>query len=91
MVKDDLALTLHRIITQTQTPDEELLSALEAYTSHLATTTKALLLREKAAKRMLQRYEAAGPGMEDIAARYARVCKETEDIKGEIEMLGAKT
>ncbi|KAJ9665553.1 putative alpha-1,6-mannosyltransferase mnn11 [Coniosporium apollinis] len=80
-----------RIIMQTQAPDEGLLSALEVYTSHLAATTKALLAREKAAKGTLQRYEAAGPGMEDIATRYARVCKEIGAVKGEIERLEGKT
>jgi len=80
-----------RVIMQTLSPDEELLSALEAYTPHLAATTKMLLSREKAAKGTLQRYEVAGPGMEDIAARYASVCKEIDSVNGEIERLERNT
>ena len=83
-------LIVHRIMMQTSPSDEELLSALETYTSHLSTTTKAQTTREKAVKGTLQRYENAGSGMKQIAAMYAKVFKEVEDVKSEIERLERK-
>ena len=79
-----------RIILQTQPVDKELSLALEEYMSHLETTKEGLQSREKATKEILQRYEAAGPGMKEIAARYAKICEEIEDVKGEIQRLEGK-
>lgn len=66
------------------------MTALQNYSDHLEKTRAELLKRAERAKMTLRRYDEAGPGMSDLAARYAKVFAEIEDVNIEIDRLNAK-
>lgn len=65
------------------------MTALQNYNDHLEQTRAELLKRAERARTTLRRYDEAGPGIPDLAARYARVGAEIEDVDIEIDRLDA--
>jgi diphthamide biosynthesis protein 3 len=65
----------------------ELVSALQAYNEHLTSTAKDLRSQIEVVESELDRYEAKGKGMDQIANRYAELTTKCEKLRSEIQRL----
>jgi hypothetical protein len=89
ITSSEYILTVSRILARTDSVlnDPQLVSGLQSYSEHLASTENEL--RDKAAKleRELGAYEEQGAAMKQILSRYSELLKKKEHLNGEIQRL----
>lgn len=72
---------------QSQDGDAEVERAVKAYGKHLSGEVVDLERKRRRAQQRWDGFQAVGPGMRELAKRYADTCKEIEDVGAEIERL----
>ncbi|KAI9783039.1 MAG: hypothetical protein M1835_003887 [Candelina submexicana] len=83
-----LRVMKHETIAEVYSPSVR--SALANYEEHLHDTMMRLQQQGKTANESLARYHRVGPEMDEIAAKYNCILKETEAVKGDIRRLGGE-
>jgi len=72
---------------QDQDGDVEVERAVRVYSKYLSGELVDMQGKKRRVQQQLDGFQAVGPGMRDIAKKYADTCKEIEDVKAEIQRL----